>query len=143
MGDVPGIVLAFGPARFEFLFLSSQWQELQRVLGLGPWEVELRLIGGKCTERELRETIRIGLWGGGLSVAEALDLSGSYVGAKPGDLGPARLTAISAISYSLHGLDDELSGESPPPVDGKTQPSPRRTAKSRGAKSSKPPGQSA
>lgn len=133
-----GIVLAFGPGRYPFLFLVDEWRELQRVTGLGPWDLELKLIGSACSFDQIQQTVRIGLLGGGMAAAEALDISDAYIGKRPGDLGPARLTALAAISHSLHGLDDDIAGESAPSAVKGARTSRRATARSRGARSSRP-----
>lgn len=108
---VQGIRLAFGGAKRPFLFLSEQWRELQRATQCGPWEIERRLAASVCTEQEIAETIRAGLTGAGMDLGQALDIVEAYVGAKPGDLDYARLTAFQAVAYSLHGLDDDIAGE--------------------------------
>ncbi|MFZ0267763.1 GTA-gp10 family protein [Caulobacter sp.] len=130
-------VLPFGSRRLPFLFLVDQWRELQRETKAGPWEIEARLLRLGCTVDEITAALRIGLVGGGMSATEAFVTVEAHVGTKPGDLGFARLTALAAISHSLHGLDEDLVGESDAAPKG-ARTSRRRTAKSPGPTSSKP-----
>ncbi len=131
-------VLAFGPGRLPFLFLCDEWQGLQREAKVGPWEMESRLLRQTCTVDDIKHSLRHGLIGGGMSAVEALVTVDAYVGVKPGDLGPARLAALAAINHSLHGLDEDLVGESGPAPKG-ARKSRRQAAASPGRTSSKPP----
>lgn len=127
-------VLFFGDGTHAFLFLAAEWQELQRVTGCGPWEVEGRLLSRMCSLAEIRETLRVGLLGGGLAPKAAVDLVDAYVGKRPGDLDEARLVAVAAIGYSLHGLDATIAGES--------SPAPKKAVKRRPKMDSSPGGAS-
>lgn len=121
-GPTPA-VLFFGDGKHPFLFLAAEWQELQRVTNCGPWEIEARLLSSRCSFAEMRETLRVGLLGGGMTPKAAADLVESYVGKRPGDLDEGRLVALGALGYSLHGLDATIAGES--------SPAPKRAGKRR------------
>jgi hypothetical protein len=111
MSEFP-INLTFGDAKYDFLFLADEWRELQRVTNVGPWELESRMVSNRCLYADIRETIRVGLIGGGMKPGNAVGLVDAHIGVKPGDLEAGRLVAIAAISHSLHGLDEDVAGES-------------------------------
>lgn len=122
-GEPTPAVLFFGDGKHPFQFLAADWQELQRVTGCGPWEVEGRLLSSRCSFAEVRETLRVGLLGGGMAPVAAAGLVDAYLGKRPGDLDEGRMVAVAALGYSLHGLDATIAGES--------SPAPRKAAKRR------------
>ena len=98
--------------RLPFLYLIDQWRIVQRELGVGPWVLEARLTAKVCSADEVRATLRIGLVGAGMAMAEAEALVTRNCDARPGMLDDALVTALIAVTGSLHGLEADIEGES-------------------------------
>lgn len=62
-----------------------------------------------CTLKEIRETLRLGLIGGGMKPHEALRLVRSYVEEKP--IEDNRLHALAIVQAALYGAPEERLGE--------------------------------
>lgn len=87
---------------------------LQEKLNIGPQRLVERLAGGDYFVQDIRETIRWGLVGGGMSHVEAHRLIESFV--VDGHLNDYRFVAASVISAALVGSsfeDEEVEDGEP------------------------------
>lgn len=82
---LPGqITIPFGDGRHPFALPLGQVRELQeKTGGIGPLMLLRRIQGGSWLIDDLRETIRLGLIGGGMAPVEALKLVERYCDARP------------------------------------------------------------
>lgn len=71
----------FGDGEHEFALPIEQILELERITGAGFGAIYARCMAGQFQLRDLTETIRLGLIGGGLSPKQASGLVDAY--AKP------------------------------------------------------------
>lgn len=98
--------------RLPFLYLIDEWRAIQRELGVGPWILEVRLKAKVCSADEVRITLRVGLVGAGMALAEAETLVAQNCDARPGMMDDALIAALAAVGGSLHGLEADIEGES-------------------------------
>lgn len=85
------VVLPFADGEYPFQLKGKEIEELQKLcgdpehgrLGMGIGEIGARVFTGRYGVREIRETIRIGLVGGGMSPPEARRLIAFYVDGRP------------------------------------------------------------
>lgn len=70
---------AWGDGHYTFRLPIKQLLELEELCNAGAREIYARLIGGTWRFRDMRETIRLGLIGGGLPAVKALALVELYV----------------------------------------------------------------
>jgi hypothetical protein len=97
---------------YTFRLAYGELRELQEATNIGAWRLAERLLprsetnphGGECRVEDVRETIRMGLIGGGKTQNEALDLVRKHV--EP-HLEGNRLLAWAVISQGLIGATDE------------------------------------
>lgn len=68
----------FGDGEHEFALPSEQILELERVTGAGFGAIYARCMAGHFQLRDLTETIRLGLIGGGMSPKSATELVAAY-----------------------------------------------------------------
>ena len=68
---------------YTFRLALAQMLELQDKTNAGPMELMSRIGSHRWRVQDLRETIRLGLIGGGLKPAEAVTLVQRYVDARP------------------------------------------------------------
>jgi hypothetical protein len=100
------IRLVFGDGPHDFFLSIDGLEELQEKTGFGPEELYRRLGDGTWrSPRCIREPLRIGLVGGGMSSIDALVLVERYAG--PGALIEVKTTAQAVIAASLIGAPDE------------------------------------
>lgn len=69
--------------QYTFRLPIGQVRELEEKCGLGVYEIYLRMAARQWRFDHLRETIRLGLIGGGMSPVEALKLVQRYVDERP------------------------------------------------------------
>lgn len=103
-----------GGRRRKFELRLGEVAELERLCRAGVGAIGLRLVSEQWSYDDLRETIRLGLMGGGASEADAQMLVENYV-----DAGPKRmhlLLAASIVAAFIEGID-------PPKEDGETEQS--------------------
>lgn len=79
-GDV---TLAWADGEYTFRLAIAQLRELQEKCDAGPLELYRRMFTGKWRLDDVRETIRLGLIGGGTPPAAALKLVIRYVDDRP------------------------------------------------------------
>lgn len=101
----------------EFRLAVAQIEELQEKTSCGPYALLQRIASGTWMLGDVRETIRLGLIGGGMKPVDALRLVRDYVDERPllESVAPARTILMAA----LMGAPD---GEKP----GKRQPAKRK-----------------
>jgi len=106
------ITLAFGDARHVFNVQKiGQALELQDKCGAGIGTIYSRLRAGGFYVNDIRETIRLGLIGGGLKPVEALLLVERYVDARPWK--ETQLLAIAILTAAMVGVPQEEDGATP------------------------------
>lgn len=98
--------LDWADGTYTFCLKIGQLRELQEKTNVGPLTLFNRLAQGDWRVDDTRETIRLGLIGGGKSPLESLDLVRRYVDERP--LFESVAPAISILSYALFGPNDEV-----------------------------------
>ncbi len=98
--------LDFGGGTYRFRLAMGELEELQEVAGAGPYHSLRRLLAGDWHLQDVRDTIRLGLIGGGLPANDALKLTRRYVDERPDWLRNATL-AIAVLSAALAGAPEE------------------------------------
>lgn len=102
------VTLKWADGAYKFRLPIGQIRELQEKVDAGPAWILDRIRTGAWRVDDLRETIRLGLIGGGAKPGEALKLVERYVDAQPlADSVPA---AMVILSTALFGAPD---GERP------------------------------
>jgi hypothetical protein len=99
-----------------FRLALAQLRELQDRTGVGPQALADRLAGRDWRIDDLRETIRLGLIGGGMDPLDALARVRTYVDARP--LLESVYPAWRIVNAALMGPTDDQPGkkEAPPPA---------------------------
>jgi Phage tail tube protein, GTA-gp10 len=77
------ILLPFAGSEFIFRLATGQWQKIEAARDCGPLVVLDRLHNGQWRADDIREVIRWGLIGGGMSAAKAADYLRDFVDAVP------------------------------------------------------------
>lgn len=98
--------LDFGDGSYRFRLAMGELEELQEVTGAGPYHCLRRLLAGDWHVQDVRDTLRLGLIGGGVSANEALKLTRRYVEERPDWIRNATL-AIAVLSAALAGAPEE------------------------------------
>lgn len=98
--------LDFGGGTYRFRLAMGELEELQEVAGAGPYHCLRRLLAGDWHLQDVRDTLRLGLIGGGLPANDALKLTRRYVDERPDWLRNATL-AIAVLSAALAGAPEE------------------------------------
>jgi hypothetical protein len=109
---------------YRFRLAIGQLRELQDKTGVGPYALLNRIMGGAWKVDDLRETIRLGLIGGGMKPVEALSLVRRYVEERPFMESVAPAQAI--VAAALMGVPDDPVGKRVPEetdASGSTSPS--------------------
>lgn len=102
------IELAWADGTYPFRLALSQIEELQEKTDCGPYELHSRILNGKWRVRDLRETIRCGLIGGGMEPSKASTLVQRYADNRP--LVESIRPALAILGAALLGAPD---GEQP------------------------------
>jgi len=76
-------VAFFGDAERTFKLTPALLVEFERLVGAGAWGTARRMFASEATTTEVRETIRLGLIGGGETPKRAAELVETYAGATP------------------------------------------------------------
>lgn len=100
------IDLDWADGHHDFRLAIGELEELQEKTSVGPPVVLRRLHGGEWFVADVRETIRLGLVGGGMKATEALVLVRRYVDERPDWLNNALLARV-IIEAALVGVADE------------------------------------
>lgn len=104
------ITFDWADGTYKFRLALGEIRELQEKTKIGPRRLYLRILAGDWLIDDLREPIRLGLIGGGMSPPKALDLVRRYVDGRP---------ALESMEPSVRILAAFLTGVSDDPV-GKT-----------------------
>ena len=90
---------------YRFRLSIGGIEELQEKTGCGPYFLLNRINSGSWMVGDLRETIRIGLIGGGKTPAEAMSLVKRYVDDRPllESLAPARAILMAKLAGAPDG----------------------------------------
>jgi hypothetical protein len=122
---------AFGDGPHDFQLRISELEELQELTDAGPEEIFHRVSEGRWRVADLRETIRLGLKGGGMAPLQARAMVDRY--AEAGELAALKSLVTAILAAALVGApdEDEPSGE----MQGESDPSP---AESSGSQTSTP-----
>ena len=104
MPDLTTLTAPFADAEHQTFSLGlDQLRELEERSGRGPMATFQRLAAGAWSVDEVRETIRLGLIGGGKEPAEALKLVQRYVDGQP--LERSIMLAMAVLAARLSGAD--------------------------------------
>lgn len=106
------ITFPFGDDTYTFRLGLKQQQELQEKCDAGPEFIRARLATGFPNVDDIRETIRLGLVGGGMPAAKALKLVERYVDDMPRK--PNHIHAQAILDAALVGVPDDPVGKSQP-----------------------------
>jgi hypothetical protein len=102
------IVLFFGDKERNFHLKMKQIEALQGICKAGIGVIAERLFHGQFTFADVRETIRLGLIGGGATPVEASEVCNLYVDsgplASPNDPASPVQTAIAVMSAVYFGV---------------------------------------
>jgi hypothetical protein len=103
------ITLTWGDGEHRFRLAIGQLRELQEKADAGPAEIVDRLSSGRWRIDDVRETIRLGLIGGGMAPGDAYRLTVRYVDERPWleNVRPAQAVLMAA----LVGAPDEPVGK--------------------------------
>jgi hypothetical protein len=99
------IVLPWADGEYTFRLGLGEFRELQEKCKAGPPAIHRRLLTGEWFIDDIRETVRLGLIGGGLEPARALSKVQRYVDGRPPN--ENIFTALSVLHVALNGVDDE------------------------------------
>lgn len=128
------VELTWGPGVYTFGLKAKQIEELERVCKEGIGRICMRAFAMDYTYAMLRETIRLGLIGGGTAPVTARELVETYVDGQPIDpqadpSSPLKTaTAIlKAVHFGWEDLPEAPAGE-PQPQTGTEEPTSDSTA---------------
>lgn len=99
------LTLEWGDGTHTFRLAIGQLRELQEKTNCGPMELVNRMLRGTWRLDDVRETIRLGLVGGGSTPIDALALVARYVDQRP--LAEAVPMAQAILSVLLFGNDED------------------------------------
>jgi Phage tail tube protein, GTA-gp10 len=99
------ITFTWGDGDYQFRLAIGQLRELQEKCKAGPFLILKRILTGEWMLDDLRETIRLGLIGGGLTPIDALVLVKRYVDERP--LGESIIPAQLILSRAIYGDENE------------------------------------
>jgi hypothetical protein len=108
------IELKWGDGAYTFRLGLSELEELERLLNLSVFQIVMRLSPETriATTREIIQTIRLGLIGGGLSPVDAMTKVDRYVDQRPLDENRDAAYAVALASIMrLHSSEVEKPGE--------------------------------
>lgn len=125
----------FGDGPHDFQLRIVELEELQELCDAGPEEIFHRISEGRWRVADVRETIRLGLKGGGMAPLTARAMIDRYAG--PGELAGNKHLATCILATALVGApdEDEPSGE----IQGESDPSPEESSGSHGSTKSAVP----
>ena len=108
------VELDFADGTYGFRLAIGELEELQEKTGVGPYTLLRRLLSNDWKIEDVRETIRLGLIGGGTEAIAALNLMRRYVEQRADWLNNAML-AQAIVSAALVGAPEELPGKDSAP----------------------------
>ncbi|MDO1560422.1 gene transfer agent family protein [Brevundimonas sp. 2R-24] len=112
---------AFGDGEHIFRLRIGELEELQEKCDAGPEFILQRIYSGAWLVADIRETIRLGLIGGGMPPTQALALRNRYCG--EGALFTHKALASAILAAALMGSEGD-EDEPPGEMKGETSPSP-------------------
>jgi hypothetical protein len=127
------ITETFGDGEHLFRLAIGQLRELQEACDAGPPLIARRLWSSEWRVDDVRETIRLGLVGGGMDSVKAAVLTKRYVDDRPGEWGRNAVLAQAVLAAALFGAEDEDLGKSK--AEAERKPSRSRARKSASASS--------
>lgn len=104
----------FGDGPHSFRLALGELEELQEKTSAGPFVVMQRLASNQWLTSDVRETLRLGLIGGGMKPGDALALVRRYVDERPDWLKNALLARV-VVQSALIGAPEEAPGKDPEP----------------------------
>ena len=116
----------WGDGEHTFRLRIGEIRELEDKRNAGCFELYRRLADGSCRFDDIRETLRLGLIGGGVPASQALGLVAKYAG--PTTLIESLTVAQAVISAALFGDPGDLVGKIAAGVLGTTADSPSEDA---------------
>lgn len=119
-----------------FALKIGQLIELQEKCDAGPPLILARLSGSAWRVSDVRETIRLGLIGGGMSPTDALKLTVRYVDERP--LAESAMPANVILAAALYGAPEGDEDAPPGKPTADTDPNPSLGEKSDGPPISEP-----
>lgn len=112
MSSVGSRLIAWQGGEHEFCIAAvGNIMALEGACKSGMGSVYGRLIDGTWWLNDIRETIRLGLIGGGMTPAEAMDIVKANVDANPKGFAPSVLVAIAILEAALVGVPDDPVGK--------------------------------
>jgi len=114
------VELQFADGTHLFRLRIGELIELQEKCDAGPAHILMRLSSQAWHVNDVKETLRLGLIGGGKTAAQAHALIQRYVVGPTDDpvpLAPLVLTAELVLSAALYGVEDENAPKSDPATD--------------------------
>lgn len=109
--------------KYIFRLRIGELRELQEKVNAGPQTVLQRLATGAWYVDDIRETLRLGLIGGGLAPAKALKLVERYVDAEDRPLIENAPAAQAVILAAVIGVGDDPVGKAEAAKQGPTEKS--------------------
>lgn len=105
--------MEWGDGEHRFRLPIGQLRELQEKCSAGPAEILLRIVSQKWLIDDIRETVRLGLIGGGMPPVTASALVKRYVDERPlfENTRPAQVILMAALA----GVEDEPTGKEETP----------------------------
>jgi len=130
----------YGDKEHRFALQIGGLQELEEKCNAGAEEIFRRIAQGRQRTGDLRETIRLGLIGGGMPPADAHLLMARYFDPPSRPKLEAKEPALRILTEALVGSLDEPLGKDAPA--GENAPTTTATPGSNGGPSTDPPAQS-
>ena len=109
----PEVTLHWGGEDRKFALRLAEIRRLQEISKVGPFELLQRITTGKWLVDDTRETIRLGLLGGGANPKEAYELLKYWCDERP--LVESVEIAAQILAAALTGPDEPV-GKHPAPV---------------------------
>ena len=109
------ITLFFGDVEHDFRLAIGQLRELQDKTGVGPLTLFRRVLSGDWRVDDLREVIRLGAIGGGMTPLHAADLVKRYCEARP--LMESVEPALLILQAAITGTEQEQPPAGKPEAD--------------------------
>ncbi|MGY6251759.1 gene transfer agent family protein [Bosea thiooxidans] len=108
------IELDFADGTYGFRLAIGELEELQEKTGIGPYALLRRLLANDWLTTDVRETIRLGLIGGGVEPIAAKKLVERYIDQRSSWVTNAML-AQAIVSAALVGAPEEMPGKGSAP----------------------------
>ncbi|MGE0828940.1 MAG: gene transfer agent family protein [Hyphomonadaceae bacterium] len=109
MSRTAKVELSWADGSYTFRLAIGQLVELQEKCDAGPPTIYNRLVGNAWYLNDIRETLRLGLIGGGMAPAKALSLINRYVDDRP--LAENARHAQAVLMALMIGVEDETPGK--------------------------------